>query len=354
MLYASNGTILAKGFTPNTFIVTAGQTYGVLADSYGSCNFARWSDGVTSDPRSYTATGSGVTFVAVYSCTTSSVSIDSVSQNGATITGFRTVLYASNGTILAKGFTPNSFTTAVGQTYGVRTDSYQSCTFTEWSDGVTSNPRSFTATSGDVSFTAVYYCGTVSPAPVVVQSCYAYQPGEQTVTCTMSDDVQAGDLLAFQLDEVTITSFGDSMGNSFSLVTTQPLPNSTYQMYVYYAIAKSSGPDNFTLTGNGNYPSILVTEVQNAQFVSGVSANSGESGNPFVPSYTPASGSLNIVFLLAYGNGETATAGPGYALVAQTNLSVVDEYAVVNGATSPSFVLSTSDNTWTEAAVAFV
>lgn len=164
VLYASNGSIIAKGFTPNTFTVAVGQTYGVRAESYGSCNFVQWSDGVTSDPRTYTATSSAATFTAIYNCGASSVSVDSVNQDGSTITGFRTVLYASNGTILDKGFTPSTFTTTLGDSYGIRAESYGSCTFAEWSDGVTSDPRTFTASSSAAVFTAVYTCGTSSVA----------------------------------------------------------------------------------------------------------------------------------------------------------------------------------------------
>jgi YVTN family beta-propeller protein len=161
VIYVANGTILAKGFTPNSFTVTVGQTYEARAESYGSCNFVRWSNGVTSDPQSFTATSSAVTFTAVYACGTSSVAVDSVDQNGNAITGYRTVLYSSDGTIVDKGFTPSTFTTDVGNTYGIRAESYGSCTFSHWSDGVTSDPRTFTTTSSPVAYTAVYDCSSV-------------------------------------------------------------------------------------------------------------------------------------------------------------------------------------------------
>jgi hypothetical protein len=165
VLYSFSGSVLAEDFTPNTFSVTAGQTYGVRAESYGSCTFTKWSDGVTSDPRTYTPTSSAATFTAVYNCTTgSSASVSSVNQDGSTITGYRTILYNSAGSIVAEGFTPNTFTTTVGQIYSIRAESYGSCTFAKWSDGVTSDPRTFTATASATAsaavFTAVYTCGT--------------------------------------------------------------------------------------------------------------------------------------------------------------------------------------------------
>jgi hypothetical protein len=161
VLYSSSDTILQEGFTPNTFTVTVGQTYGIRAESYGSCTFTKWSDGVTSDPRTYMATSSAMTFTAIYNCgTTSSASVDSVNQDGSTITGYRTVLYNSAASMVAEGFTPNTFTTTIGQTYSVRAESYGSCTFSHWSDGVTNDPRTFTATSSAVAYTAVYDCST--------------------------------------------------------------------------------------------------------------------------------------------------------------------------------------------------
>jgi len=354
VLYASNETMLAKGFTPNSFTTTVGDAYGVLADSYGGCTFTKWSDGVTSDPRSYVAVNSAAVLSAVYDCerpTASNVTVDSVNQNGVRITGFRTVFYASKGSMIAKGFTPGTFSTMVGQTYGVLADSYGGCTFVEWSDGVTNDPRSFTATSAPVSYTAVYYCGEVSPTPAVVQSCTAHQPEVQTITCTMGN-VRAGDMLVVQLDEVSIASFTDSMGDSFTLLTVQQLPTSTYDLYVYYAIAVSTGPDTFTLSGNGNYASILATELQGVQFASAYYSDSGTSAMPTIASYTPPTGSLNMAFLIGYGNGETVSAGAGYTLVSQTNFSAV-EYAIVTGTTSPSFSLSAS-NPWVEVAAVFV
>jgi hypothetical protein len=356
VLYASNGTILAEGFTPSDFTVQVGETYGVRAESYGACTFARWSDGVTQDPRTFTASGSGSAFVAVYSCgVSSSVSVGSINQNGSEITGFRTVLYASNGTIIAKGFTPNSFATTVGKSYGVRAESYSSCNFVEWSDGVTADPRTFTATDGPVSFVAEYYCGKVSPPPTVVQSCSASVLGAQTVACSFTSNVSKGDLLVVQLDDVVVNSFGDSLGNTFTLITQQDLESSTYTISIYYAIASSSGPDTFNVTGSGNYPVVIASELHGALPPSKnvYQLNTGMSATPTVAPYTPQAGSLNMAFVILKGLNESIAAGPGYKLVAPVVNSAADEYAVVDGSTSPSFTLGGSYE-WTEVAIAFL
>ncbi len=162
ILYNSTGGVVSRGFTPTTFKVTVGDTYSLRAESYGSCTFAKWSDGVTSDPRTFTAPSSAATFTAVYNCAISSstVSVTSADQAGNTITGYNVILYNSAGSVVAKGFTPVTFDDTVGQTYSIRAESYGSCVFSHWSDGVSSDPRTFTATSSAITFTAVYNCGS--------------------------------------------------------------------------------------------------------------------------------------------------------------------------------------------------
>jgi hypothetical protein len=65
-----SGAVSASGYTPVTYTLTDGQTYTVQADSYGSCTFAHWQSGVTTNPVSITIT-SNTSLVAVYDCTTS-------------------------------------------------------------------------------------------------------------------------------------------------------------------------------------------------------------------------------------------------------------------------------------------
>jgi hypothetical protein len=164
ILYGSSGSVADTGFTPATFSTTSGNAYSVQVDNYGSCVFSAWSDGVTSNPRTFTATSSPTTLTAIYnysgttpSC--SSVTVNSVNQDGTAITGYRVILYSSSGAVIADGFTPDTFTTTVGQSYQVGVENYGSCTFSSWSGGATADPMSFTATSAAQTFTAEYNCG---------------------------------------------------------------------------------------------------------------------------------------------------------------------------------------------------
>lgn len=83
VLYTSGGDVVSTGFTPTTFATTAGQSYSVQVDNYGSCAFAHWSDGVTSNPRALTVSGSSQSLTAVYNCATTS-GISLVQAAGAT------------------------------------------------------------------------------------------------------------------------------------------------------------------------------------------------------------------------------------------------------------------------------
>ena len=186
-LYDQNGTLVSNGFSPATFTVNSGQAYTVAVDDYGPCRFADWSTGDLAHDGLYGAsnsttvsiagdvsiTASFVPGVSTFNSTqrapcgpsSSTVYIESVNQTGParstdSVFGYYTVLYNADGSVVSTGFTWDEFQTTVGQTYSVQADGYGSCTFSQWSDGVTSNPRPFVATNGALSFIAVYDCAT--------------------------------------------------------------------------------------------------------------------------------------------------------------------------------------------------
>ena len=167
-LFDSSGNTVGTGFTTHTFTTTSGASYKVEVDGYGSCSFAKWSDGVSSNPRTFTATTSALTFTAVYNCGTSggggggsgsSVTVNSVDSNNNPISGYYVGLLDSSGNTLSSGFTTVTFTTTSGTAYQVQASGYGTCAFTKWSDGIVNNPRAFTATTTAMTFTAVYNCG---------------------------------------------------------------------------------------------------------------------------------------------------------------------------------------------------
>ncbi len=87
-----------------------------------------------------------------------------------------------------EGYTPAAFTTTVGQTYGVRVESYGSCTFSNWSYGVTSDPRTFTAATAPASLTADYSCGRRNPPQPSTRST---RPGRRSAATTRPSTTRA-------------------------------------------------------------------------------------------------------------------------------------------------------------------
>jgi len=166
--------VAAAGFTPLSFILIDGQTYAIQVymqvanpDNSGSCQFDHWADtGSTSTYRAITiSTYTQIT--AVYDCgatsrttnsSASSVTIDSVDQNGTAISGYFAGLAGSGGNVVATGFTPVTFTTKAGAAYSLEADSHGNCTFSSWYGGDRNDPMPFTASSGVLVLTAAYNC----------------------------------------------------------------------------------------------------------------------------------------------------------------------------------------------------
>jgi hypothetical protein len=215
-----SGNLVASGFSPAGFTLDNGQSYTVQVDDYGSCHFDHWADtGSTSASRAFSIEGN-TQVTAVYNCSgtsPSSVTINSVDQTGAAIFGYYTAISDSSGNVLASGFTTKTFSTTSGATYSVIAGSYGSCTFTKWSDGVTSDPRTITASSGALSLTAVYSCGsagsstvkvsTVNSAGTPVSGYYVslWQNGAQLQSCFSSCSFTVSDGQTYQ---VVAASFG--------------------------------------------------------------------------------------------------------------------------------------------------
>ncbi len=170
VLFDSSGNVLSTGFTPATFVLNSGASYSVQADGYGSCQFSYWADTGSSVADRPISISSNTQITAVYSCGSgggggggggsSSLTVNSVDLNNNAISGYYIALLDSTGNMVGSGFTTTAFSISSGATYAVQADGYGSCAFSEWSDGVTSDPRSFTASTTAMTFTAVYNCGS--------------------------------------------------------------------------------------------------------------------------------------------------------------------------------------------------
>jgi hypothetical protein len=247
------GNVVATSFTPATFALNDGQSYVVQVGNYSNCQFNHWADtGSTSSSRTISISAD-TQITAVYSCgttTTSSVTISSVDQNGNAIDGYYVALL-QGGNVLASGYTTMTFSVTSGQTYDVQADSYGSCLFSHWSDGVVNDPRSFTATSASASFTAVYSCGTsggistinvstVNSAGAPISGYYItlWQNGVQQQSCFSTCAFAVGNgtyqVLAESYGSETFSHWQNDGSTGYETITV-PINGTTFDLTAVYS-----------------------------------------------------------------------------------------------------------------------
>jgi hypothetical protein len=154
-LHASNGTILATGYTPVTFNVTPGVQYTVFAADFQTTVFKYWGSGNTNSSKTITPTQNMV-LTAYYDPPAISVTVNSDFLTGVPFSGMWTELHASDGTILATGYTPVTFKVPPGVQYTVFAANFQTTVFQHWGSGSTNSSKIITPTQ-DTVMTAYYH-----------------------------------------------------------------------------------------------------------------------------------------------------------------------------------------------------
>ena len=170
-----NGYVVANGYTPITWYLNAGQTYQILADSYGQYSFSYWNTGSSSDPTTITAPYGSEAFEAIYAVGGGSSSVTVNAQGGGNSLYGMYVALEQGGSVISSGFTPISFSLVTGDTYQVVADSYGQYPFSQWSDGNTASHDTITG-SGSTTLTASYSTGgstAVSAAAVAAAPSYS-------------------------------------------------------------------------------------------------------------------------------------------------------------------------------------
>jgi hypothetical protein len=213
----------------------------------------------------------------------------------------------------------------------------------------------------------------------LIQSCAARGDADQTVSCGLPSAATSGDILLVEVAEVPVyppislynsttggqttstgsvqpvTNLSDSLGDRFTLIGSAGQNGSTYVLDFFIANVTSTDTDNVTLTGVGNYPFLLVHELQNIDHVVAFSTGTGNSTSPSVTPYVAPSGSFVFagVFVLNDSGVMAAnvTAGSGNTFV-DTTYGIADEYNDAGGPTTSPFVIS-AVIPWGEVSVAF-
>jgi hypothetical protein len=369
ILYGGSGNVVSTGYTPTSFTLNDGQTYTVQVDDYGSCYFSHWSDTDGTSASRQIVVNSNTQITAIYSCgaSSSSLTVRSVNQNGASIFGYYTVLYGSAGNVISTGYTAQTFSTTAGDSYSVEIDGYGSCNFAQWADGSTSNPRSFTASGSAMSFTAVFDCGASAS---LSQSGTSDCIGTNTCTVTLSSTVNAGDVLLVFVPGYSFNtgwqaaSVTDSLGNTF--VQYQEGVNwqrssDYFSDYAFYAIVSHAGSsDSVTITYNSatahSDPVVMDVTGPNLAIYSGnaVSCTNGCTSS-IATSATPVSG-MYFAGAEAYGDlGGNVNSG-GWTEIPTAAYYMTAEYTTGAGTGSTTFPFtdSSTPTTWGDAGIVVV
>ena len=128
-----SGHQLATEDTPAKYALTAGASYVVTVNGYGSCSFDYWQDTKSTNNQRAVAVTSNAQLLAIYNCgattttsttTTSStplgtLTVQSVDLNGNPVNGLDAVVSSTSGEVLQTGYSPLSFQGRVGAQYSV-------------------------------------------------------------------------------------------------------------------------------------------------------------------------------------------------------------------------------------------
>lgn len=173
------------------------------------------------------------------------------------------------------------------------------------------------------------------------------------LSCVLPGNVTAGDLLVLESVNEPVPTVSDSMGNNYTLVSSQLIPGHTYALNVFQAIARSSGADNVSVSGDATYPDFVVHEFAGVTGITAVKLGSGNSSTASVGAFTPPPESIVFAVVLpndklAGINPEFVVPGPGMTPVGTYIDMMADEFTIANGPTTCPFQFGSSVE-WTEA-----
>ena len=256
--------------------------------------------------------------------------------------------YLPRTTTRSQTFTSTS-TTTTSQSFTSTSTAYLTATTTAYQTETTSLTRVTTVTASSVA--ASSYISLGYQGGPVTQSCLASAAFATAVSCSLVSPVTRGHLLVAELSDVS-GNVTDALGSTFRLVAIVTQPSSTYSIQLFVASAKSSGVDTFTASGYGNYPNMVVHELNLSSFLTS-STLSGGTASPSVAPYSAPLGSFVLAVVLAANKGEWVAPGSGQTFMGQYPGVIADEYSISSSAQAISpFMLSAPVN-WAEISAAF-
>src|SRR5574337_1482504 len=171
-----------------------------------------------------------------------SITVNSVDLTGTAFSGMYVELHASNGTTLATGYTPMTFTIPSGSAYTVVSSNYQNYVFNHWGDGTTDSSITISPTQ-NTTLTEYY---TTAPATVTLK----------VKSVDLSGNPITGLWTVIKSNGVIVAKGYTTLTFTATPGTTYTITMSNYQNYVF---------DHW---GNGNTtPTKTVTPAQNLTVV---------------------------------------------------------------------------------------
>ncbi|MDG6999034.1 MAG: fibronectin type III domain-containing protein [Nitrososphaerota archaeon] len=213
-------------------------------------------------------------------------------------------MFSSTGQALATGFTPVTFTTVAGVTYGLQADGYGNCVFSSWSDGVTSNPRTITATTGTLTFTSIYNCGVTAPSSPTGLTATTVSSDQINLAWTAPSNNGGSSITGYMIQRstnggstwTTIVSNTGSTSTSYSDIGLSASTTYTYRVSAINAVG-ASPPSNTasatTQASSGTSTLSVDSVISGGGAVNGFYTVLSQGGNTVATGFTPAQFTVN-------------------------------------------------------------
>ena len=176
----------------------------------------------------------------------SNLTLLSQDMNGHSISGYWTVLYDGNGSVLKTGFTPVTFTLNNTQQYRIGMGSYDNYDFDHWQDNVsTTSSRNISITS-DTQLTAVYIAASMGLNPV--------SGSNNTFVVVTGTNFMSNSLIIIKYDDVAIgrtpeTLMSNSDGSFSAAISVPPSADGLHS--VSAADGTRTAASTFTVISSG-------------------------------------------------------------------------------------------------------